>query len=266
MAHVRISEHDGEQPGGPEWQPGLGIGAIMGGNDSSDLVSSTRINGHSSGAPRSWPRPRCPDEGTRSPVAHFALDPARCDARWSELSGSAPIHHHGLGRGPLLRGRSAVWGSGFGGSYANRRGTCGAITLSHALASLQGRSAISGAARAALPASGAGRGHLSWPQRPSPGVSRRPTRWDRRVATITRRCRSTGADQRRPALRHRPHRPCRNNQARRRRNVVNPRPRRPVPSSASEAGSGATDGRAGLLPMKPLPGAEKVITRRVVNV
>jgi hypothetical protein len=41
------------------------------------------------------------------------------------------------GRGPLLRGRSAVLGSGFGGSYANRRIRRGIITLSHALASLE---------------------------------------------------------------------------------------------------------------------------------
>jgi hypothetical protein len=57
-----------------------------------------------------------------------------------------------LRKRPPLRGRSAFWGSGFGGSYANRRITRGVARLSHGSASHQGRSALRAPGQAFGPA------------------------------------------------------------------------------------------------------------------
>jgi hypothetical protein len=71
--------------GGPTrlHQPRLPVGRVVGGNGSDDLVSATLVNGHSSGVLLGHAEAPRPDEGTHSPPAHFALDPARESAGWS---------------------------------------------------------------------------------------------------------------------------------------------------------------------------------------
>ena len=51
LAHVLAGEHDGQQLRGVARQRRARVGAVIGSNGSGDVVSATRIDGHSSGVP-----------------------------------------------------------------------------------------------------------------------------------------------------------------------------------------------------------------------
>ena len=73
LAHILRGKHDGQQPCGVARQRGIGVVAVIGGNGSGDLVSATRVDGHSGGVPWSVPRPHRSGAGTRSPLPEIGV-------------------------------------------------------------------------------------------------------------------------------------------------------------------------------------------------
>ena len=73
LAHILGGKHDGQEPCGVARQPRLRVGAVIGRHRSSNIVSATLVNGHTSGVPWLYQGRATSGAGTSIPTARNRL-------------------------------------------------------------------------------------------------------------------------------------------------------------------------------------------------